>query len=142
MFLKGVSFQIVMISLFISSDFARAKFSTYCQLKRGCASPRHLGWINKRSARNFPRDRMGSPPRSVVFFGFWNVYLELIFITVAFEAIEQWPACKSSADCAIYKRFGQRLFCFDCLFTNLQVPGPPIADSWHITFSRRKWRHI
>ena len=96
----------------------------------------------QRSARNFSRDRTGSPPRTVVFYGFWNVYLELIFITVAFEDIEQWPACKSSADCAIYKRFGQRLFCFDCLFTNLQVPGPPIADSWHITFSRRKWRHI
>ena len=101
---------------------------------------RHLGWINKQSARNFSWDRTGSPPRSVVFYGFGTFTWSLF--SFSFEAIEQWPACKSSADCAIYKRFGQRLFCFDCLFTNLQVPSPSIADSWHITFSRRKWRHI
>ena len=31
--------------------------------------------------------------------------------------------------------FWPTLFCFDCLFTNLQVPGPPIADSWHTVYN-------
>ena len=100
---------------------------------------RHL--VDKQTKR-FSRDRgianihgIVTIPRGAASF---SCFLNIIFITVAFEAIEHGRPSNR----AIYKCFGQWLFCFNCLFTNLLGLGPPIADSWHIQFSRRKWRHI
>ena len=73
-------------------------------------------WINKQNAFH---GIAGSPlfTGSLQFPGAsFSRFLNIIFITVA------WPAFKSSANCAIYKCFGQWLFCFNCLFTNLQGP--------------------
>ena len=99
-------------------------------------------WINKQNAFH---GIAGSPlfTGSLQFPGAsFSRFLNIIFITVYIWGYRAWPAFKSSANCAIYKCFGQWLFCFNCLFTNLLGLGPPIADSWHIQFSRRKWRHI
>ena len=54
------------------------QMSLHAIFSKNAIGGRHLGWINKRSARNFSRDRMGSPPRSVVFTVFgtftWSLF--------------------------------------------------------------------
>jgi len=71
--------------------------------------------------RHYSRDRYNSQERRLHVF-------EHYFHPSSIWGYRAWPAFKSSANCAIYKCFGQWLFCFNCLFTNLLGLGPPIVS--------------